>query len=317
MMNGTLETIDSRPALRFQRRLPHSIERVWRAVSEPDELANWFVAAPDQAPTPGGTFVAAGVPGEFTEVDPPRLLTFSWGDDEFCRFELEADGDDTCVLTFTHRFSDRSVGAQHASGWETYFERLDVHLEGGSLSEKDAHAGVAEMHEHYAEKFGLDPRVGRRNMSWLFTPVELEDGPALRLERRLDHDIERVWRAITDPDERAEWFPGELEISESEPPTLLAGSWYGDSLRLELRPDGDGCVLVFTHTFEDRAKAARDAAGWDRVFARFDALLAGTTMSEAESLEMWPMIHEHYAEEWGVDPELGRQAFAEHPTQQA
>ncbi len=35
MMNGTLQTIDGRPALRFERRLDHSIERVWRAVTEP------------------------------------------------------------------------------------------------------------------------------------------------------------------------------------------------------------------------------------------------------------------------------------------
>jgi hypothetical protein len=37
MMDGTLETIDGRPAVRFEHRLPHSIERVWRAVSEPAE----------------------------------------------------------------------------------------------------------------------------------------------------------------------------------------------------------------------------------------------------------------------------------------
>jgi hypothetical protein len=140
---------------------------------------------------------------------------------------------------------------------------------------------------------------------------------ALRFERRLDHSVERVWRAITDPDELRHWFPpGEgLEVTESEAPRLLAGSWYGDSLRFELRPDGDGCVLVFSHTFADREKAARDAAGWDRCFARFDALLAGEPMSEADSLQAWPEIHELYAERFGVDPELGRKAFAEHGKQ--
>ena len=37
--HGTLETVDGRPALRFERRLPHSVERVWRAISEPAVLA--------------------------------------------------------------------------------------------------------------------------------------------------------------------------------------------------------------------------------------------------------------------------------------
>ena len=140
----------------------------------------------------------------------------------------------------------------------------------------------------------------------------------IRFERRLDHSPERVWRAITEPEELAHWFPPgeELQVTESEPARLLAGTWYGDELRFELRPEGDACVLVFTHTFAEREKAARDAAGWDRVFVRFDALLRGEPISEKESLEGWSEVHERYAADLGVDPELGRQALADHPTQQ-
>jgi hypothetical protein len=60
--------------------------------------------------------------------------------------------------------------------------------------------------------------------------VRLEDGPRLRLERRYDHRVERVWRALTDSDQLDKWFPpGEdLQVTESQPPSLLAGSWYGD-----------------------------------------------------------------------------------------
>lgn len=145
-----------------------------------------------------------------------------------------------------------------------------------------------------------------------------DNGYRLRFERRFDHSPERVWRAITEPEELAHWFPPgeELQVTESEPARLLAGTWYGDELRFELRPEGDACVLVFTHTFAEREKAARDAAGWDRVFVRFDALLRGEPISEKESLEGWSEVHERYAADLGVDPELGRQALADHPTQQ-
>lgn len=145
-----------------------------------------------------------------------------------------------------------------------------------------------------------------------------DNGYRLRFERRLDFPPERVWRAITEPEELAHWFPPgeELQVTESEPARLLAGTWYGDELRFELRPEGDACVLVFTHTFAEREKAARDAAGWDRVFVRFDALLRGEPISEKESLEGWSDVHERYAADLGVDPELGRQALADHPTQQ-
>ena len=115
----------------------------------------------------------------------------------------------------------------------------------------------------------------------------IDNRPTLRFERRYDHGVERVWRAITDLDE----------------------------LRFELRPDGEGCVLVFTHAFDDRNKAARDAAGWDRCLVRLDALMRGEPMSEKDSLEGWSEVHERYAAEFGVDPALGRHALAEHDGQ--
>ena len=39
--------------------------------------------------------------------------------------------------------------------------------------------------------------------------------------------------------------------------------WGQEILRFELQPDGeDGCVLLFTNTFDELGKAARDGAGW-------------------------------------------------------
>jgi uncharacterized protein YndB with AHSA1/START domain len=289
-MTGRLETVDDRPAIRLERRLDHPVARVWRAITEPGELERWFVAAVDWKPEAGEVFEAHGQTGRITELEPPRAIAWIW-EDELFRFDLEPSGDG-CLLVFTHVFNDRALGAQHAAGWEPYLHRLDVHLGGGHLSAEEAHATRTIAPEQ----------------------VTLEDGPRLRLERRYDHRVERVWRALTDPDELDNWFPpGEdLQVTESQPPRLLAGSWYGDELRFELTPDGDACVLVFTHAFADRAKAARDAAGWDRCFARFEALLRGAPMSEAESLARWPDVHERYAADFGVDPELGRKAIAEY-----
>ena len=84
-------------------------------------------------------------------------------------------------------------------------------------------------------------------------------------------------------------------MTESEPPHVLAGTWFGDELRFELHPDGDGCLLVFTHAFADRDTSARTAAGWDRCFARLDALFAGVPLGEAESLADWLAVHDRYA----------------------
>jgi hypothetical protein len=145
--------------------------------------------------------------------------------------------------------------------------------------------------------------------------LETIDGRStLRFERRYRHGVERVWRAVSERDELEHWFPleGEPEVTASEPPHLLELLWFGDALRFELRSDGDGCVLVFTHAFADPETAARSAAGWDRCFVRLVALLDGEPIDARSSLEHWPELHERYAEHFGVDPEIGRRAFAEY-----
>ncbi|GAA3831837.1 hypothetical protein GCM10022226_61260 [Sphaerisporangium flaviroseum] len=160
MIDGTLETVDGRPALRFERTLAYPIERVWRAVSVPAELERWFPAAADWTPATGETFEAAGMTGEVTEVDPPHRLAWTFAG-QLYSFDLSAH-EDGCRLVFTHVIDDRGISAQTAAGWEAYLSRLEPHLAGKDLSEEEAHEQWAEIHERYAERFGVDPTPGRR-----------------------------------------------------------------------------------------------------------------------------------------------------------
>lgn len=155
-MNGSLETVGDRAALRFERRLDHPVERVWRAITEPDELLQWYPGVPEWDLELGERFGSEGgaeATGRITELDPPHLLAYDWDGEQF-RFELRPDGDG-CILVFTHVFADRAPGAQHAAGWEIYLCRLEVHLGGGFLSEGEAHGAAPELQERYAERFGL------------------------------------------------------------------------------------------------------------------------------------------------------------------
>ena len=70
--------------------------------------------------------------------------------------------DGGCLLVFTHVVNDRALAAQTPTGWETYSSRLEPHLAGGFLSEEEAHERWEEIHERYAERFGVDPTPGRR-----------------------------------------------------------------------------------------------------------------------------------------------------------
>ncbi|GIH95215.1 SRPBCC domain-containing protein [Planobispora siamensis] len=160
MIDGTLETIDGRPALRFERTLSHPVERVWRAVSVPAELGRWFPAAVDWTPAVGETFEAGGATVEVTEVDPPRRLAWTYAGQPYS-FDLAPDGDG-CRLVFIHVIDDLGLSAQTAAGWESYLSRLEPHLAGKEISEEEAHEGWEEIHEGYAERFGVDPAPGRR-----------------------------------------------------------------------------------------------------------------------------------------------------------
>ena len=42
----------------------------------------------------------------------------------------------------------------------------------------------------------------------------IEDQPRLNFERRLSHPVDRVWRAITEPDELGQWFPSQVVADE-------------------------------------------------------------------------------------------------------
>ncbi len=164
---------------------------------------------------------------------------------------------------------------------------------------------------------------------------EIDGRPALRLERALPHPPERVWRALTDPEEQFAWhptparfepeaggraiwdpkgqFPGLVdgEVTEWEPPRLLAYTWVKegerpDHLRWELHPHDEGCVLILVHTFEDRLKAARDGAGWHVCLDALAADLDGLPDPRGTDPDVpgpWSALNAEYQRRFGISPE--------------
>jgi uncharacterized protein YndB with AHSA1/START domain len=147
----------------------------------------------------------------------------------------------------------------------------------------------------------------------------------VRFERRLPHPPAKVWRAITEPEHLAAWFPTTVEGERAagapltfrfedmpdepamrgevvvwDPPHVFELAWAEDRLRFELRPDpsGEGCVLTLTDTFDDPGKAARDATGWHVCLeALASALSDGAVPPPAE--DRWKDLHPSYVEAFG------------------
>jgi uncharacterized protein YndB with AHSA1/START domain len=153
-MHGTFETIDDRPALTFERRLAHPVERVWRAVTDPAELAHWFPSAVNGEVAPGGRLIFdfpggdMSLEGEVVELEPPRRFAFTFGDDVL-RIELEATGDG-CLLRFTCLFDDPERASRDAAGWHVCLDRLQEHLGGTPTDAPDGEA-TPEWRELYEE----------------------------------------------------------------------------------------------------------------------------------------------------------------------
>ena len=143
-----------------------------------------------------------------------------------------------------------------------------------------------------------------------------DDNFTVTFTRDLPHPIEKVWRAITEPEHLGAWFPDQIvgerragaplrfvprgqdedadgfdgEMLTFEPPSRMELLWGVDQLRIELQPYGNGTRLTLAHTFTELGKAAR--RGWlarvprstARVDERRDAAGVGRGLSRRASV---------------------------------
>lgn len=159
-MEGTYETVDGSPAVRFDRRLDHPVDDVWQAITDPERLSHWFPTTVKVDLRPGGemsfSFPDAGMPamtGEVTELDPPRLFAFRWGE-ELLRFELEPeDGGSACRLRLSHLMTNEDEAARNAAGWQVCLGSLDRLLSTGSAQAPGTQATEEwrELYDGYVE----------------------------------------------------------------------------------------------------------------------------------------------------------------------
>ena len=135
-LTGTYLTLDDgRPAVRFSRTYDHPADRVWRFVTDADELAHWFPSRAEIELRPGGTIRFSGDPhmpdstGRVLAVDEPRHLSFEWGGDEL-HFDLEELDDRRTRFTLTNVLVAADTAARNGAGWEVCLAALDAHARG-------------------------------------------------------------------------------------------------------------------------------------------------------------------------------------------
>ncbi|UDY34586.1 SRPBCC family protein [Dermatobacter hominis] len=273
---GELVTVDGRPVLRFERRYRQPIERVWRAVTDPDELRRWFPSEVIGDRTPGAPLrfddqshreaaIEAGEPtradgpeftGRVVAVDPPNVFSFTWGA-ELLRFELTPDGDGT-LMVFTQVLSHPSVAARNGAGWHVCLAELDALLDGGVAEDAvGAEADGFAVYDEYVAAVGPPAGVPSPDgsMTWeRGTHVEPD-----RVRAVVSADLDR-WGAGDHADEPLHW-----EVTGGDGATLI-----------RLTHDGIG------------TDAAR-AATWHALLLQLDMYLAAGELMPADPAEFVPM----------------------------
>lgn len=125
-------------------RIEASPETIFGYFVDPEKMCRWMGMTAELDPRPGGRFRVQVTPrfdavGEFTEVDPPRLVAFTWGweggpvppGSSLVRVTLTPDASGTIVRLEHSGLADEEQMKGHTEGWVHYFERLDVVATGG------------------------------------------------------------------------------------------------------------------------------------------------------------------------------------------
>ncbi|HET7727420.1 MAG TPA: SRPBCC domain-containing protein [Candidatus Limnocylindrales bacterium] len=184
------------PAIERRLELHAAPERVWRALTDPDELSAWFGQRAHLEPRAGGdAWFEWDGHGRFNarvEVfEPPRRLHFRWGSGG----GLPVDAGPTTLVEF--ELAPRPGGGTVLRLRESGFRREDSRWDntGGWLHELAELAGLVADEPWQA---------------------------GIRRTDRFAAPVERVWRAFMDPAEFRAWW-GSAEPVTWEPG---AGGWF-------------------------------------------------------------------------------------------
>jgi len=171
MSDGTIERAAVRVTFRYERRLRHPIEEVWKAITDPAEIGAWAGTRPELDLEPGGRYVTHHGSGHtvvdrIVRVEPPTLFEHTfWVDvnpSGLVTWELSPT-EDGCLLVLTHSLdlddvrrgastvalgdSESVIVARNGAGWHRLLDLLQARLDGRTT------AWSSEMQQALRERY--------------------------------------------------------------------------------------------------------------------------------------------------------------------
>jgi uncharacterized protein YndB with AHSA1/START domain len=135
---GTIRRAGNRFEARLERTLEHDQQAVWKMLTDSSLLPQWLAPGTLSLSKGGAAklnFPESGtnVESVVTDVDPPRLIEYSWSSpgepDRPLRWETVATPDGT-RLSLTLGIPDNEDIARTCAGWEAHLEMFAAAMEG-------------------------------------------------------------------------------------------------------------------------------------------------------------------------------------------
>ena len=285
----------------FERRINAPIQRVWHALTDHRELAQWFFPI-DGHLVEGSEIVIRWdeEPLHSTVIarETPNLLAWTWhrpGEPEsVVRWELFDEGEETRFV-LTHHLPILAVNepTDTLAGWHEHIDCLVDQVEGSARPwSGETWRTLKDQYAFATEKALVPDDKGI---------IELIAGlPHVHFARSFDAPLEKVWAAISTSDGLSGWFtetdidareggsitmtfPGygsfTFPVLKFEPPRTIAFQFDEDAhdvVRFDLYSDGaDRTLLVLTNQVGTEEAADDHRIGWHYHLDRLPSYLAG------------------------------------------
>ncbi|MDF2963703.1 MAG: activator of Hsp90 ATPase 1 family protein [Paenibacillus sp.] len=140
-MLAVIQQVEHGYIARFERRLKHSVEKVWSSLTENDQLAKWFSELRVDELREGGIIKFDMQDGTFEELEIIELkmhsvLEYTWGEDRV-RFELypESGGCRLILIEKINKITDHT--SKDLAGWHVCLEIISALLDGRMLESRE------------------------------------------------------------------------------------------------------------------------------------------------------------------------------------
>lgn len=186
----------------FERELNHSIQKVWDAITDPEQLKYWFTDI-EMDFRPGGkiTFIFRDKAntksyGEIVSIEPPKRFVWTW-EGELAVWELFETGKNKCTLVFTYSKLPDGYAINAPAGFHSLLDLLEKTL-----------GGSKEIYPFGAEE--NDPEQIKMKVLYAASVYndypDIVKAPPVVVEKIYNASVKKVWRAITDKEQMKQWY---------------------------------------------------------------------------------------------------------------